>query len=293
MEDRSDYGELVKKLAEAEEIIEALRNEKVDAVVGKKNVLMLRLKESEDQLKKQRDQLKQYSQELERLNAELEAFSYSVSHDLKAPLRSLDGFSSALLEDYSDKLDERGKEYLNYIRESSQLVSHLIDDMLKLSGVVRAEMLQEEINLSGMVSSIADILKRSEPDRKADFIVSPDVIGDGDMNLVRIMLTNLLENAWKYTSKCHQTRIEFGENCQGDTKVYFVKDNGVGFDMQYSKKLFKPFSRLHSRKEYSGNGIGLATVYRIVLRHGGRIWAEAEPDKGATFFFTLGTNVTS
>jgi PAS domain S-box-containing protein len=238
--------------------------------------------------KKAEDDLKRYTIDLEIANKELKAFSYSVSHDLRAPLRAIDGFSNALLEDYEDKLDEPGQDYLNRIRKSCHLMSQLIDDMLKLSRVSRAEMHPEEVNLSEIVRSIIEDLQRSQPERGAEFIISPEIITYGDRSLLDAMLRNLLENAWKFTGKCQQTRIEFGITHQDGIPVYYVKDNGIGFDMKYSDKLFKPFSRLHTQDDYPGTGIGLANVQKIVHRHGGRIWAEAELGKGATFYFTLG-----
>lgn len=239
------------------------------------------------QRKKTEEELRRYSSEIELANKEMETFSYSVSHDLRAPLRGIDGFSNALLEDYSSKLDEKGKEYLNRIRESSQHMSQLIDGMLKLSRISRKEMHPDRVNLSSIVRSISEELKRSLPDRKAEFIIPQEIIAYGDKSLLDALLSNLLENAWKFTSKCNQTRIEFGNLHQNGEVVYFIKDNGAGFDMHYSDKLFQPFSRLHNQKDFPGTGIGLANVQRIVRRHGGRVWAEGELNKGATFYFTL------
>ncbi|HEX7474685.1 MAG TPA: ATP-binding protein [Dehalococcoidales bacterium] len=237
--------------------------------------------------RKLEESLRKYAVDLEAANKDLESFSYSVAHDLRAPLRGMSGFSSALLEDYADKLDEQGKEYLNNIRQSSKQMAQLIDDLLKVARVGRVELSIDKINLSDMVGSIAGELKLLEPERQAEFIVSPDINASGDPNLVVILLRNLLDNAWKFTAKCAGTRIEFGVSPQGSTAVYYVKDNGVGFDAQYSNKLFKPFNRLHSEAEYPGTGIGLAIVQSIVRRHGGRVWAEGSIGKGATFYFTL------
>ncbi|HEX7474424.1 MAG TPA: PAS domain S-box protein [Dehalococcoidales bacterium] len=237
--------------------------------------------------KKAEEDLKRYTTELETSNKELESFSYSVSHDLKAPLRGIDGFSEALLEDYTDKLDEQGKGYLRHIRQSSQLMGRLIDDILRLSRTSRADLRVEKINLTEIVSLIADELKQTRPGRAAEFIVSPEINAKGDYALITILLKNLLDNAWKFSEKSPQTRIEFGVVNHEIPQVFYVKDNGVGFDKRYYDKLFQPFSRLHSAEEYSGTGIGLAIAYRIVRRHGGRIWAEGEIGKGATFYFTL------
>jgi PAS domain S-box-containing protein len=228
-----------------------------------------------------------YARELESANKELEAFSYSVSHDLRAPLRALDGFSEALLTDCGDSLDETGKGYLNKVRKATQTMSQLIDDMLKLSRVARAQMNEEQVNLSDMAQSIVEELKTNQPERRAEIVIAPDITVNGDRQLLRIFLNNLLENAWKFTAKRPETKIELGINEKNGEKVYFIKDNGVGFDMKYAGKLFQPFQRLHSNREYEGTGIGLATAQRVIRRHGGRIWAESEVGKGATFHFTL------
>jgi PAS domain S-box-containing protein len=237
--------------------------------------------------KRAEEDLKRNAAALEAANKELEAFSYSVSHDLRAPLRSMDGFSEALLTDYNDKLEETGIDYLNRIRQASQTMSQLIDDILKLSRVTRSDMRLDKVNLSELASSIAAELKAVQPDREAEFIIVPDLIVNADKQLLQVLLRNLLENAWKYTGKCSKTRIELGVNRQDGQTVYFVKDNGIGFDMKYADKLFQPFQRLQTSKEYPGTGIGLATVQRVVRRHGGSIRAESEAGNGATFYFTL------
>jgi len=233
------------------------------------------------------DSLKGYADELESANKELESFSYSVSHDLRAPLRSLDGYSSALVEDYSEKLDEQGKKWLKNIHSSSLHMGQLIDDILGLSRVVRAELKFEQVNLSEIAQSQATKLKESEPVRKVEFVIASGVEVVGDRNLLELVLQNLLGNAFKFTSKSQSARIEFGFDRQNENKVYFVRDNGAGFDLKYVDKLFKPFQRLHSDKEYPGTGIGLATVQRIIQRHGGMVWADGEVNKGSTFYFTL------
>jgi len=225
--------------------------------------------------------------ELEEANKELEAFSYSVSHDLRAPLRSIDGFSQVLLEDYADKLDDQGKDYLRRIRAASLRMSQLINDLLTLSRVTRAEIHFEEVDLTTIVENIAAELKERQPDRNVKFIIAQNVKAYGDSHLLRIVLENLLDNAWKFTSKHKDAVIEFGaKECEGK-RVYFVRDDGAGFDMAYVDKLFVPFQRLHEQDEFEGTGIGLATVQRIVHRHGGKVWAEGEVEKGATFYFTL------
>jgi PAS domain S-box-containing protein len=218
---------------------------------------------------------------------ELEAFSYSVAHDLRAPLRSVDGFSQALLEKYADKLDEEGKDYLKRVRLGSRKMSQLIDDLLNLSRITRSVMRLESVDLSALAKDIASELSRAEPGRRVEFVVAPRLITRGDANLLRIALVNLLGNSWKYTSKHPRARIEFGAEDREGKRVYFVRDDGAGFDMAFSKRLFQPFSRLHATGEFEGTGIGLATVQRVIARHEGRIWGEAAVERGAVFYFTL------
>ena len=225
--------------------------------------------------------------ELDASNKELESFSYSVSHDLRAPLRAMDGFSQALLEDYTDKLDAQGKDYLNRVRAASQRMARLIDDMLKLSRVTRSEMRNERVDLSGLAREVAGSLKEGQPGRDVDFVIQDGLTATGDPRLLRQALENLLGNAWKFTARRERAKIEFGTAEREGRKVYFVRDDGAGFDMTYAGKLFGPFQRLHSDADFPGTGIGLATVQRIVHRHGGKVWAEGEPDKGATVYFTL------
>jgi len=225
--------------------------------------------------------------ELEQANKELEAFSYSVSHDLRAPLRSMDGFSQALLEDYTDKLDTQGKDYLRRVRAACQRMSQLIDDLLNLSRVTRAEMRYEKVNLSALAKAVVVELQETQPERRVEFVIEEDITAHGDSHLLRVVLENLLNNAWKFTSKHPRARIEFGATQREGKSVYFVRDDGAGFDMAYVGKLFVPFQRLHAETEFSGVGVGLATVQRIIHRHGGSVWAEGEVEKGATFYFTL------
>jgi PAS domain S-box-containing protein len=225
--------------------------------------------------------------ELEQANKELEAFSYSVSHDLRAPLRSMDGFSQALLEDYGNKLDDQGKDYIRRVRAASQRMSQLIDDLLNLSRITRAEMHYEKVNLTALAKAIAAELQETEPERQVEFIIGKDISARGDSHLLRAVLENLLANAWKFTSKHPRARIEFGAIQVEGRSVCFVRDDGAGFDMAYVGKLFLPFQRLHGPTEFEGTGIGLATVQRIIHRHGGVVWAEGELEKGATFYFTL------
>lgn len=239
------------------------------------------------QRKQAEEETKKYSAELATVNKEMEAFSYSVSHDLRAPLRSIDGFSQALLEDYADTLAAQGKDYLQRVRAATQRMGLLIDDLLSLSRVTRSEMKPEAVNLSALAGTIAVELQKTQPERQVEFAIAAGLTAKGDARLLRVALENLLGNAWKYTSKHPLARIEFGVTPKDGTQVYFVRDDGAGFDMAYADKLFAPFQRLHSPGEFPGSGIGLATVQRIIHRHGGGIWAEGEVGKGATFYFTL------
>jgi light-regulated signal transduction histidine kinase (bacteriophytochrome) len=225
---------------------------------------------------------------LETTNKELEAFSYSVSHDLRAPLRGIDGWSQALLEDYSDKLDEQAREYIDRVRSETQRMGYLIDDMLKLSRLTRAEMVKEKVDLSAIAQAVAGRLQQTEPNRQVDFNIQAGLTAEGDSRLLEALLANLLGNAFKFSGKRADACIEFGQNEIEGQHVFFVRDNGAGFDMTYSQKLFGAFQRMHKVTEFPGNGIGLATAQRIIHRHGGRIWAEAEIGLGAVFYFTLG-----
>ncbi len=221
-------------------------------------------------------------------NQELEAFSYSVSHDLRAPLRSIDGFSQALLEDYADALDAPGQDYLGRVRTAAQRMGELIDDLLQLARLTRSEMRRESVDLSTLVRRIAAELRQRDPQRPVEFAITEGVVAQGDPRLLRALVENLLGNAWKFTSKRPCACITFGVAQRDGQPVYFVRDDGAGFDMAYAHKLFGAFQRLHASTEFDGTGIGLATVQRIVHRHGGRIWAEGAVDQGATFSFTLG-----
>jgi PAS domain S-box-containing protein len=223
----------------------------------------------------------------EAANRELEAFSYSVAHDLRAPLRGVDGFAQALLEDYADKLDASGTRYLERIRAAAQRMATLIDDLLDLSRVTRAELRPEPIDLSRIARTALANLQRIEPDRKIEVVIADDMRANGDPRALAIVFDNLLGNAWKFTSKSEAPRIEVGVGDDGGTSVFFVRDNGAGFDNAYRDKLFGVFQRLHAATDFPGTGIGLATVLRIVERHGGRVWAEGEVGRGATFHFTL------
>lgn len=227
---------------------------------------------------------------LEVTNRELDAFSYSVSHDLRAPLRAIDGFSRILEQEYGERLDDRGRDYLGRVRNAAQHMAALIDDLLKLSRVTRTELQPGPVDLSALAAEVLAGLQRRDPQRAARCIVEPDIEVRGDSRLLRVVLDNLLENAWKFTAPRAEAELEFGVREEGGEAVFFLRDNGVGFDMAYADKLFGAFQRLHDARDFPGTGIGLATVQRVINKHGGRIWAEAEVDRGATFYFTLGTS---
>ncbi len=242
---------------------------------------------AERELQQSNENLKSQATELQRLNKEMESFSYAVSHDLRAPLRSMDGFSQALLEDYDARLDDQGRDYLRRVRAASQHMAHLIDDLLLLSRVTRSEMSKEEVNLSSLAAEVARDLQKAHDDRQVEITIKPEIRATGDVRLLRQVIYNLLENSWKFSAKHERTHIEFGLAPNSGKPTYFVRDDGAGFDMAYANKLFGAFQRLHSSEDFSGTGIGLATIQRIVHRHGGQIWAEGELEKGATFYFTL------
>jgi len=238
------------------------------------------------ELKKAQDELVLRTAELETANKELEAFCYSVSHDLRAPLRAIDGFSQAVLEESNDRLDDLGKDYLNRVILAARRMNALIDDLLQLSRVTRAEIARQEIDLTEMAQSFASDLQRIDPKRKVEFVIAPDLKAEGDPRLLRTVLENLIGNSWKFTSKQGFAEIEVGKTAMDDGVAFFVRDNGVGFDQKYVKGIFGAFQRLHPT-QFPGTGIGLASAQRIIQRHGGRIWAEAAVGRGATFYFTL------
>lgn len=244
-------------------------------------------KEHEREVQQLNQNLQVRSRELEAINSELEAFSYSVSHDLRAPLRAIDGFSHMLLKNYSDSLDEQGQDRLNRVRAAAQRMATLIDDLLKLSRISRSELSIERVNLTDLANEVADSLHQQDPGREADLSFESDMYIDGDRQLLRVVLDNLLGNAWKFTCQQDHACIEMGTSSNNGSLHYFIRDNGAGFDMAYADKLFGAFQRLHDASEYPGTGIGLATVQRVINKHGGRIWARSEIGKGATFYFTL------
>jgi signal transduction histidine kinase len=257
---------------------------------GEKTNVVLANEQLEKEIKERKraeEEIQRTNRELNAANKELEAFSYSVSHDLRTPLRSIDGFSQALLEDYADKLDATAQDHLQRVRRAAQRMAALIDDMLNLSRVTRCELHRETLDLSAMAKLIAAELKEAEPSRRVEFVIENGLTAVGDPQLLRAAMENLLRNSWKYTSAHATARIEFGRSGQKERPSFFVRDDGAGFDPRYADRLFGAFQRLHTANEFPGTGVGLATVQRIIHRHGGEIWAEAAVEKGATFYFTL------
>ena len=261
------------------------------SLLGYGNVKLARLLAERDRLNEQLEQrVRERTAQLVATNRELEAFCYSISHDLRTPLRTIDGFSQAALEDCGTHLDAVGRDYLNRVRSGCRHMDQLIDDLLNLSRVTRDQMRLEKVNLTSLAHTVADQLRENSPQRDIEFHIAPDLSAFGDARLLHAALSNLLENAWKFTGNRSDAVIEVGQTektVPSSASVFFVRDNGVGFDMMYSDKLFKAFQRLHTVNEFPGTGIGLATVARIIQRHGGRIWVEAAVGRGATFYFTL------
>jgi two-component system sensor histidine kinase/response regulator len=257
-------------------------------------------KRTQEQLRRQKQQLEianqileQRTQQLEALNAELEAFSYTVSHDLRSPLISIDGYSCFLEQQYGANLDQRGRRYLNNIRQATQRMNQLIEDLLMLSRVQKTVLSITSFNLSQMIQAIAQELQQQHPLDQVNIKITPDIVAYGDQRLLRIALENLLSNAWKYSARKPQPQIEFSVQSSTPQTTYLIRDNGIGFNIEQADQLFRPFHRLHSSDKYPGTGIGLATVQRIIHRHHGQIWAEASVGKGATFYFTLGIDPLS
>jgi light-regulated signal transduction histidine kinase (bacteriophytochrome) len=235
--------------------------------------------------------VKERTAQLEYTNGELEAFCYSVSHDLRAPLRAIDGFSQALLQDFPQDIPEEAKRYLSRIRFSTQRMAQLIEDLLNLSRVSRVELKRREVDVTEMAREIAGGLQQGEAGREVEITIWDGMRASADAQLLRAALENLVGNAWKFTSRTPGAKIEIGHLRDHERNVFFVRDNGAGFDMAHAGKLFGAFQRMHAAVEYPGTGIGLATVQRIMHRHGGRIWADAQPGKGAVFYFSLEPNL--
>jgi PAS domain S-box-containing protein len=246
-------------------------------------------RETEAAIKALNADLSNRATQLENANRELEAFSYSVSHDLRAPLRSIDGFAQVLLEDYADKLDDEGRDALSRVRAASQQMAQLIDDILDLSRLTRGNLRRRSVDLSAMARQVAEDLAKTQPERNVTFVIADGIVAHADPHLMQAVLVNLIGNSWKYTSRHASACIEFGvkEGGTGGARVLFIKDDGAGFDMAYADKLFGAFQRLHGHKEYPGSGVGLATVQRIIHKHGGEVWGEGAVEQGATFYFTL------
>jgi PAS domain S-box-containing protein len=269
-------------------VISALHDEKGQLCgFGKVSRDITERKRADDDIRRLNQELEGRNVELAAMNKELESFSYSVSHDLRAPLRAIDGFSSALLEDYGDKLNAEGQSHLQRVRAATVRMSNLIDDMLKLARIVRSEPVQDEVNLTDLAEEVVSQLRTVEPERSVTIDIAPGLKATGDRHLLRAMLENLLGNAWKFTSKSPLPHIELGITNGNSEPAFFVRDNGAGFDSRYADKLFGVFQRLHSDRDYPGTGVGLASVQRIVRKHGGRIWAESTLGQGATFYFVL------
>jgi light-regulated signal transduction histidine kinase (bacteriophytochrome) len=288
-------NDLQRKFAEALEVIQTLQEELAETNRGLV-ALTLELEQRVDErtkelrtahaeLEKTNIELLQLTAELQAANQELEAFSYSVSHDLRTPLQSVLGFTELLVECCDAQLDARGKRYLEGLQEGCYRMVQLIEDMLMLSRITRSEMNVRTVDLSLLAKNIASTLNLTQPQRRVTFVIAEGMVTIGDEGLLRVALENLLGNAWKFTGKKRRARIEFG--CAGTPPVYFVRDNGAGFDMTNVDRLFGAFQRLHTVSEFPGTGVGLTTVRRIISRHGGRVWGEAAVGQGATFYFTL------
>jgi light-regulated signal transduction histidine kinase (bacteriophytochrome) len=249
--------------------------------------LQARNQELQNRVAQLEEQLRLEASRAAATESELSSLLHYISHDLRAPLRGIDGYSRALMEDYDTRLDEMGKAYLQYIFESSSRLNQLIDGLLKYSRIIRHELEISSIDLSEMAAEISQDLKTKQPQRVVEFSITPGLVVDADVEMAYILLKSLLENAFKFTSKHPTAHIEFGETEQNGQPVFFVRDDGVGFDIAYQEQLFQPFQRLHGQHEFEGIGLGLATAQRIIQRHHGRIWGEGALEKGATFYFVI------
>jgi signal transduction histidine kinase len=288
----SEYliSELERKNAEMEETKHRLLevNHKLLSRTKRLEKLDTKLRETNEELERR---VRERTAELEAANEELASFSYSVSHDLRAPLRAINGFSQLVLDKAAGQLDEASSNNLQRVITATREMAHLIDALLSLSHVTSTEIIRRPINLSAMAQTVIGELTHASPNRPTEVVIQPDLMANADARLLRVVLTNLLGNAWKFTRKTARPRIEFGAADSDGLRAYFVRDNGAGFDMAYADKLFGAFQRLHSSEEFEGTGIGLATVHRIIRRHVGKAWAKSAPQQGATFYFTLGGNV--
>jgi len=282
-----DFSEEKGRLEETQRAVLNILDD-FEAEKNKVELANLQLEKEIEERKRVETEIHGVNTQLFAANKELEAFSYSVSHDLRAPLRTIDGFSHALLEDCADRLDDDGKAHLNRIRAATQRMGLLIDDLLNLSRLSRAELHTQSLDISALASTIACDLQKAQPERQIELRIEKGLKATADPGLLRVVLENLLSNAWKFTSKRESAHIEFGMAHSHGTQAFFIRDDGAGFDPAYADRLFGVFQRLHGMTEFPGTGVGLATVQRIVQRHGGRIWAESAVGRGATFYFTLG-----
>jgi PAS domain S-box-containing protein len=268
-------------------------SEELEKRIAERTAELEARKRAEEAVKLLNQGLEQRNAQLAQANHDLESFTYSMAHDLRSPLRGMDGFSLALLEEYGPKLDDEAQNYLKRIRAAAVRMGELIDDLLNLSRIWRAEVRREKVDLSTLALAVASDLRKSESERPVEFVIEPGLAAEGDPHLLHVALENLLGNAWKFSAGRQPARIEFGVTDSDGRRPYFVRDNGVGFDMAYVGKLFAPFQRLHAANEFPGSGVGLACVERIVRKHGGNVWAEGAVNKGATFYFTLEGTVES
>jgi signal transduction histidine kinase len=272
---------------------EAVRDQsyamRVSAEAGVLRPLTTSLNRMFEQMQQRDTALRRRTTELEAANKDLESFAATVSHDLRAPVGSISGFAQALQEDYAPQLDEIGRECIHWILHSTKHMNNLIEGMLQMARLTRVEVHRTEVDITRIARDIAGGLQRAHPDRDVQFVIPDGIIASGDERLLRAVLENLVGNAFKFTSKRPGARIEIGSRSDEGAMAFYVRDNGAGFAPEHAAKMFRPFQRLHSEKEFSGTGIGLATVHRIVQRHGGRVWAEGEPEKGATIYFTTGS----